>query len=305
MRPLCMPVADSARCSRSRCMGLEFSHPLGPCRRLRQERRLSRCPRCSRIQPHRARHGDAAAATRQPEAAHVPRAGRAALVNRMGFNNKGVDHLVERLGAPATAESAASASARMPTRPSSGRRRTTSPACARCMRTRITSPSTYPRRTPRACASCRRPTACERLSGALLEERAPAREAPQPNGCRCWSRSPPTSTQRRSRALAASLRSFRDRRRDRHQHDHRSDPLGPSWPDGSARGVERRAAARPLGGGDRAIARRARRAAFPSSASAVSWMPSGHSATLACGGRLCCRSTRASRTAAPRCSMRC
>ena len=57
--------------------------------RFRQERGLSRRPRGARIQPHRARHGDPAAAARQPEAAHVSRASREGAGKPHGLQQQG------------------------------------------------------------------------------------------------------------------------------------------------------------------------------------------------------------------------
>ena len=65
---------------------------------LRQERRFPGCAGGDGLQSHRARHRDPAAATGQPQTQHVPNSRTScALINRMGFNNKGVDHLIARL----------------------------------------------------------------------------------------------------------------------------------------------------------------------------------------------------------------
>ena len=92
----------------------------------------------------------------------------------------------------------------------------------RCMRSPITSPSTSPRPTPRVCASCRRPTACERIVGPLLETRARLETRTTDATCRCSSRSRRIWTPIKSARSPASLRSLGDRRRHRHQHHHRS-----------------------------------------------------------------------------------
>jgi hypothetical protein len=197
------------------------------CGRIRQERRLPGCAGSARFQSHRARNRDAAAATRQSEAAHVRLRGAHAIVNRMGFNNKGVDHLVAQLGPqPLSGAFAASASARISIRRSRMPPKITWPACARSTRTPITSRSTSPRRIPRGCVSCRRETGLERIVGALQD----AREELSP---RFGKRVPllvkiaPDLDAEQISALACIARAA-GRRRDRHQ-----------YLDGSARALRR------------------------------------------------------------------
>ena len=69
-----------------------------------------------------------------------------------------------------------------------GRLRAERRACSR--RTPTTWSSTSPRRTPRACAACRRSSSSARCSTRCAPP--PTTRAPG-GGCRCWSRSPPTS----------------------------------------------------------------------------------------------------------------
>ena len=72
-----------------------LSQPHRPGRRARQERPLHRRLRRDGLRLRRGRHGDAAGAAGQPEAAHVPPARRRdALINRLGFNNDGLDAFV-------------------------------------------------------------------------------------------------------------------------------------------------------------------------------------------------------------------
>jgi dihydroorotate dehydrogenase len=82
-----------------------------------------------------------------PRLFRLPKA--AALINRMGFNNEGLDRFVANV----------QASARTPTRRSNGRSTTTWPGCAAsircCSSGPATWPSTSPRRTPATCARCR------------------------------------------------------------------------------------------------------------------------------------------------------
>ena len=67
--------------------------------------RTPRCPtRCSaRLRLRRGRHGDAAAAGRQSEAAHLPADRRQAVINRLGFNNEGHERCLRALSARARA----------------------------------------------------------------------------------------------------------------------------------------------------------------------------------------------------------
>ena len=68
-----------------------------PGRRPGQERRAHRCAAGAGLRLRRGRHGHAAAAAGQSEAAHVPPAGARAVINRLGFNNDGVDALVRNV----------------------------------------------------------------------------------------------------------------------------------------------------------------------------------------------------------------
>ena len=97
---------------------------------LRQEWRLPRCAGCARLQPHRSRHGHAAAAAGQPAAAAVPAAQRAGADQSHGLQqSRRGPRRDAACAARSTAASAASASARTRTRRWSARPTTTWPAC--------------------------------------------------------------------------------------------------------------------------------------------------------------------------------
>ena len=165
------------------------------------------------------------AAARQSEAAHVPAAARrSALINRLGFNNGGVDGVRrQRRAHRATAASSASTSARTSTRRTSAPPTTTSRACAPCTARAATSPSTSRRRTRRACATCSRRTRSPRCSRALdaraagaRAEARPARAARRQDRARprrttrcaasrgCWSRTASTASSRPTRRSRAT-----------------------------------------------------------------------------------------------------
>ena len=67
-----------------------LSEPHRPGRRARQERPLHRRLRRDGLRLRRGRHGDAAGAAGQSEAAPVPPPEAGALINRLGFNNDGL-----------------------------------------------------------------------------------------------------------------------------------------------------------------------------------------------------------------------
>ena len=148
-------LAQRVRAARRRAspvtaMGLAFPESRRPRRRPRQERRAHRRPRGARLRLHRMRHRDAARAAGQSEAAPVPPArGARRSINRLGFNNDGVERFLANVGARvAGAASSASTSARTSTRRTSAPSTTTSPACAPSTRARryvtvnISSPNT-------------------------------------------------------------------------------------------------------------------------------------------------------------------
>ena len=124
--------------------GPQVSEPGRPRRRPRQERRpIDGLPPLasdsSKSAPSRR------AAARQPRAAPVPHPEKQAIINRMGFNNEGVDQLIANVKAAKfrrRAGSSASTSARTSTRRSRRPPTITWPASTRSMRWPATSPST-------------------------------------------------------------------------------------------------------------------------------------------------------------------
>ena len=135
--------------------------------------------------------GEAQPGNPQPRLFRLP-ADRA-IVNRMGFNNDGAEVVAGRLAAWRAAggpRSSASTSARPRSCPRTRRRATTRSRRGCSPASPTTSSSTSPRPTPPACATCRRSRSSSRSSRPYAV--APTRCAPT-TGCRCWSRSPPTS----------------------------------------------------------------------------------------------------------------
>ena len=91
----------------------------------------------------------------------------------MGFNNKGVDHLVARLRRARYAGIRGVSIGKNADTPLERAPQDYVACLAQSVRaTPITSRSTSPRPTPRGCASCRRPTACTSIVAPLLESRA-------------------------------------------------------------------------------------------------------------------------------------
>ena len=125
----------------------------------------------------------------------------------MGFNNKGVDHLVARLRRARYAGIRGISIGKNADTPLEQARRITSHASARSMRSPITWPSTFPRPTPRACANCRRPAVCRASSARCSRSGRDSRRA-MAAACRCWSRSRRISTPQQIAAVAASLRAL-------------------------------------------------------------------------------------------------
>ena len=95
-----------------------------------------------------------------------------AVINRLGFNNDGVDALVRNVErARRDAACSASTSARTRTRRTSRRPTITCIASSACIRSRTTSPSTSPRPTPPACANCRKSRRCAAWSARCARRR--------------------------------------------------------------------------------------------------------------------------------------
>lgn len=97
LRPLCAPVRTRPSLALS-CMGLEFSHPLGLAAGFDKNG-----DHLDALGALGFSHVELGTVTPRPQPGNPkPRMfrppGAEALVNRMGFNNKGVDHLVARLG---------------------------------------------------------------------------------------------------------------------------------------------------------------------------------------------------------------
>ena len=122
-----------------------------------------------------------------------------AVVNRMGFNNDGAEVVAARLRRRAADRRRRRAGARRQHRQDQGRARgrrggrarrlrDARPACSRP--TPTTSSSTSARPTPPACAACRRSSGSARCSSTCAGSPTASRDR---RGCRCWSRSPPTS----------------------------------------------------------------------------------------------------------------
>ena len=109
----------------------------------------------------------------------------AAVINRLGFNNEGHDARRAAARGARGAGRASSASTSAPTRTAPTASRDYEPGVrALRRRSRPISPSTSPRPTRRACATCRRAQALAELLARASRQRATRREAPAAR-CRC------------------------------------------------------------------------------------------------------------------------
>jgi dihydroorotate dehydrogenase len=227
-----------------KALGLEFPNPVGLAAGLDKNGATSTRWRAG-LRLRRGRHHHAAAAAGQPEAAHVPAASHKAVINRLGFNNEGVDALVRNVErAAASAGCWASTSARTRTRRTSARFDDYLYCLERVYPRPTTSPSTSPRPTPPACATCRRAGAAAPARHAARGAGAAGRQARQrvPMLVKV---APDLSDDEIERMAPCSLRPA-GRRRHRHQHHGLALPVeGHRHAQGSRRAV-RRAAVRPL-----------------------------------------------------------
>ena len=138
--------------------GPALPQPDRPRRRVRQGRPGAARPAPAGLRPGRGRDRHAAPAARQPAPARVPPGEDAAVINRYGFNNRGIAAFLARLAAlPRPRTAAASRSA--PTSASTRRVPTPSATCPPwpppSRRTPTTSWSTCPPPTRPACATCK------------------------------------------------------------------------------------------------------------------------------------------------------
>ncbi len=155
-------------------------------RRAGQERRAHRCPARAGLRLRRNRHGHATPAAGQSEAAHVPPAGEEAVINRLGFNNQGVDALVRNVERAQREGILGINIGKNKDTPNEqrGRRLPVLPG-TRLRRWPTTSPSTSPRPTPRPARSAEGRSAARigRHDCARPRKSWPACTA---RGCRCW-----------------------------------------------------------------------------------------------------------------------
>ena len=148
------------------------------------ERGAHRCIVRARLRLRRNRHDHPRpqAGNPQPRLFRLPE--HNAIINRMGFNNAGVDALVrnvERARNPAACS--ASTSARTRTPPTNRPWTITSPAWTRCTRWPTTSLSTFPR--PPASVNCRKKPRCASWSASCVTARKSSRPATAA-AYRCW-----------------------------------------------------------------------------------------------------------------------
>ena len=206
--------------------GPALSEPHRPGRRARQERPLHRRLRRDGLRLRRGRHGHAAGAAGQPEAAHVPPARRrSALINRLGFNNDGLAAFIANVQAGALSRQ------RRHPRPQhrqergdadrARRRRLPDRPRRRLSARRLRDGQHLEPEHRRTCARCKatpRSTPCSR---ALRHARAELADEHGRDGAdvRQDRARPRRGAGRRDRRDAAAPR---DRRRDRHQHHARA-----------------------------------------------------------------------------------
>ena len=195
-------------------VGPRFSQSGRPRRRFRQGRASARRAAAPRLRLRRDRHGDAAAAARQSEAAPLPSGRGRAVINRMGFNSDGLDVAAGRL-APTRRDAASSASISARTATASTPPPITRRRPPRWRRSSITSSSTSRRRTRRACAICSGAPNWLRCSSGCSSARRDGSTTP------LLVKIAPDLTQEERQTSPKSLRE-RHRRADRHQHHHRA-----------------------------------------------------------------------------------
>ena len=204
-------------------MGIRFPNRVGLAAGLDKNAAHLDGPRHARLRLPRSRHGHAARAARQSEAAHVPprRSARRSSTGWASTTTASTRFVANVDALAATAACSASTSARTSTRRTSAPPTTTSRACAPCharasyVTINVSSPNTKGLRDLQAEAALTALLA--RLDGRARRARAAARP---PRAARGQDRARPRR-RRRARGRAAA-RHASDRRRHRDQHDARA-----------------------------------------------------------------------------------